>query len=769
MCLIIALHRSTASTRSITSDYGGSTSTSSLKSVNSKTTTKKTETSKSYLKPPMETIREEPVYTVGRVEVPNRPVSSYTYNLEPKKPLYSRDKDDADDNPFLQLLKASSENKRKKDALKKKSQKTPAQDNCREKEDGDSKVIESDNDRPASTTSIRSNVPIIITTPKNRISEPRIQAKLVGSPKVVDPEHEKSLNADRVENHQENIIEREEWTPAYNMPFEETVKPEKARRRTKPNDEREKQVFQCPFCNHRTRTTNRMVRHVYQIHTTELIQETEGRKDITPFSPEFEQYLSRPPVIEFKSLDNINFEVKFHKNKDLTKSQSSILKENDNKVAEAGIPTSYKYDKDKSKNMDRPSSAASMKSVNKKSNLDKYNEVAEAEIPTRYKYDKDKSKNMDRPSSTASVKSVNKISNIDKENDYDRDLKNPSNDTSFNLNRPPSVTSMKVVYDKDTRYEHKDGNEARTTIHGSKCTLDKTSFKCSSNTNTDRPPNVADIGNPKNGSRTYTFRHPGSTDMIDKNVNQTEHERNSSFETDCKVKERISNQKKLEKTRYKSDDTNITDISKDMTFFEALLNPSNRKKHTLIDQNNVVSEGDNSSEHSGIKRPKHKEKQNKGFLHNITKKLNKLFSRDLNPTTKTKSTDVDTSKKATAETLMGREYEAVDKIAADRKRKSKEQTKKHHFQCAQEPVQNVRKPASECAHHDNQQITGLSPGCDIPSVSDTHPIDTSSHSYAAATQPSASTEVSELNEPEKDSTLFKQVTNDSLAIFKYFF
>ena len=70
-------------------------------------------------------------------------------------------------------------------------------------------------------------------------------------------------------------------------------------------------------------------------------QETEGRKDITPFSPEFEQYLSRPPVIEFKSLDNINFEVKFHKNKDLTKSQSSILKENDNKVAEADIPTRY--------------------------------------------------------------------------------------------------------------------------------------------------------------------------------------------------------------------------------------------------------------------------------------------------------------------------------------------------------------------------------------------------------------------------------------------
>ena len=65
----------------------------------------------------METIREEPVYNVGRVEVPNRPVSSYTYNLEPKKPLYSRDKDDADDNPFVQLLKAYSEDKRKKDAL----------------------------------------------------------------------------------------------------------------------------------------------------------------------------------------------------------------------------------------------------------------------------------------------------------------------------------------------------------------------------------------------------------------------------------------------------------------------------------------------------------------------------------------------------------------------------------------------------------------------------------------------------------------------------
>ena len=201
-----------------------------------------------------------------------------------------------------------------------------------------------------------------------------------------------------------------------------------------------------------------------------------------------------------------------------------------------------------------------------------------------------------------------------------------------------------------------------------------------------------------------------------------------------------------------------------------LNNDQRGKSLTLIDQNNVVSKGDNSLEDSGIKRPKHKEKQNKGFLHNLTKKLNKFFSRDLSPTTKKKSTDVDTSNKATAETLMGREYEAVDKKAADRKRESIEQTKKHLFQSAQESVQNVRKPASGCAHHDNQQITELSPGCDI---SETHPIDTSSHSNAAATQPSASTKVSKLNVPEKHSTLakplFKQVTNDSLAIFKYFF
>ena len=590
MCLIIALHRSTASSRSITSDYGGSTP--SLKMDTSKKTTK------------LESIKEMPEVpevAVYSTHTRHQPAKQFRHlNLEPKvgKQRYSDDKeknkhlkwtnekDNQTLNPlaFLNFLNGDNktETERKKEHLPRKTE--PVQkrsvsssslnktrkEGCREdktnepvpkkcvscsslnktrKEDyGEDKTNEPVPKKSVSSMSLNKrrkegcntsepvhNRSVSSSSLRNPIKDGFILDKTSVNLNVVDKHNEKKLNQELIENYQEQIIEHEEDVPAYkNMPWEETLKPEKARRRLKPEIEGNNQEVQCPYCTRRTRTKEEMMKHLEQIHVCEIMREYGESENITPFSPEYKQQLQNLPYVQFKATENENhYEVLFHKNMKTDQTQESRNKVNANTIAEM-----------------EPSSSCSKNGMTK-------NDVA-----------------------------------------------------------------------AQTRYEHKDGNEARTTIHGSKCTLDKTSFKCSSNTNTDRPPNVADIGNPKNGSRTYTFRHPGSTDMIDKNVNQTEHERNSSFETDCKVKERISNQKKLEKTRYKSDDTNITDISKDMTFFEALLNPSNRKKHTLIDQNNVVSEGDNSLEDSGIKRPKHKEKQKKGFLHNLTKKLNKFFSRD---------------------------------------------------------------------------------------------------------------------------------------------
>ena len=95
---------------------------------------------------------------------------------------------------------------------------------------------------------------------------------------TVDHNKEKKLNREIVENYVDTMIEREEDVPAYrNMPYEKTVKLE-ARRRPKVDNEEEKKVYQCPFCNRSTRSPEKITKHLEQIHKREMIQQAMKEK-----------------------------------------------------------------------------------------------------------------------------------------------------------------------------------------------------------------------------------------------------------------------------------------------------------------------------------------------------------------------------------------------------------------------------------------------------------------------------------------------------------
>ena len=95
----------------------------------------------------------------------------------------------------------------------------------------------------------------------------------------VDKKQEKKLNADIVENYVETKIEKEEYVPAYrNMPKEKMMKPEKARRRPKVDNEEGKKVYECPFCNRSTRSPEKITKHLEQIHKREIIQQAMKEK-----------------------------------------------------------------------------------------------------------------------------------------------------------------------------------------------------------------------------------------------------------------------------------------------------------------------------------------------------------------------------------------------------------------------------------------------------------------------------------------------------------
>ena len=63
-----------------------------------------------------------------------------------------------------------------------------------------------------------------------------------GDPKVISPEKEKGLNQERIEAFQEEIIEKEEYVPAFKtFPEEKTLKIGKVRRRMKLPQKKEKE------------------------------------------------------------------------------------------------------------------------------------------------------------------------------------------------------------------------------------------------------------------------------------------------------------------------------------------------------------------------------------------------------------------------------------------------------------------------------------------------------------------------------------------------
>ena len=67
-------------------------------------------------------------------------------------------------------------------------------------------------------------------------------SKMDGDPKVVSPEKEKGLNQERIEAFQEEIIEKEEYVPAFKtFPEEKTLKIGKVRRRMKLPQKKEKE------------------------------------------------------------------------------------------------------------------------------------------------------------------------------------------------------------------------------------------------------------------------------------------------------------------------------------------------------------------------------------------------------------------------------------------------------------------------------------------------------------------------------------------------
>ena len=364
--------------------------------------------------------------------------------------------------------------------------------------------------------------PSVRATSIQNISLDKVRAARSENLNVIDKNNEKKLNSELIENHQENIIEQEEDVPAYkNMPWEETLKPEKARRRLKPEIEGNNQVVHCPYCTRGTRTKKEIMKHLSQIHVHEMLSECCESENISPFSPEYKERLENIPTVHLKQRDENNFEVVFQKN--IIGGQA---KEHRNTV----------------------------------------------------------------------------------------DAKTTEGTELSSSCSRQGITMSYVA--EQTRHEPKSGDEVKTTIYGGEITLDETSFICSSNKNTARSPNVAEIGKSKKGS---------VIDMID--MNQPEHEQNSGFENYCKD---TDNESMVEKTCSKSNNMNNTD----MTVIETMLNPSNRQEKTKVDRNTIVSKEKPWSKESGTKESKHQSKETKSCIHNPTNKVNKFYNRDLNPSGK---------------------------------------------------------------------------------------------------------------------------------------
>ena len=93
---------------------------------------------------------------------------------------------------------------------------------------------------------------------------------LVAPKRVTNPAEEKIIHKEKIELHQEAIIEAEDVVGRFNsIKPDEYVKEPKCRRRKAVTDSN-LPVINCPFCKHKRRTVELMGKHVYQIHNREL-------------------------------------------------------------------------------------------------------------------------------------------------------------------------------------------------------------------------------------------------------------------------------------------------------------------------------------------------------------------------------------------------------------------------------------------------------------------------------------------------------------------
>ena len=117
---------------------------------------------------------------------------------------------------------------------------------------------------------------------------------------------EKALNQERIECHQEEIVEREEDTPAYkNMPTETFQKPEKARRNAASGNGI---VIHCPFCKFSTRKREKIGKHIPALHMADIPRKTE--ENVSPFIRHTKLYRSIPKAV-ISTTDGKNFYVTF--------------------------------------------------------------------------------------------------------------------------------------------------------------------------------------------------------------------------------------------------------------------------------------------------------------------------------------------------------------------------------------------------------------------------------------------------------------------------
>ena len=109
----------------------------------------------------------------------------------------------------------------------------------------------------------------------------KIKACIENSKAIVSGK-EKQLNQQRIEAHQEQIIELEEYIPAYNnMPREEFLKEGKTRRRLI-TPILEQKVVHCKFCKGTRRSVQEILEHMHQIHRrefNELIENSDTKKE----------------------------------------------------------------------------------------------------------------------------------------------------------------------------------------------------------------------------------------------------------------------------------------------------------------------------------------------------------------------------------------------------------------------------------------------------------------------------------------------------------